>query len=130
MSGGLRMLNEECEKRLSDIMDESGDAGFEFIAPSSLADAKNKIAKMMMFYLGDIGREFDVGRWNDAEIKRMVKAASYFFKVFDKKTLTIVEKSAVPCDLDRNGRTNVETLVKEYEINEDTLTLNDYLLEE
>ena len=111
-------------------MDDSGDAGFEFIAPSSLADAKNKIAKMMMFYLGDIGREFDVGRWNDAEIKRMVKAASYFFKVFDKKTLTIVEKSAVPCDLDRNGRTNVETLVKEYEINEDTLTLNDYLLEE
>ena len=90
-------------------MDDSGDAGFEFIAPSSLADAKNKIAKMMMFYLGDIGREFDVG---------------------DKKTLTIVEKSAVASDLDRNGRTNVETLVKEYEINEDTLTLNDYLLEE
>ena len=122
------MLNEECEKRLSDIMDESSDAGFEFIAPSSLADAKNKIAKMMMFYLGDIGRHFDIGRWNDAEIKRMVKASSYFFKVFDKKTLTIVEKSAKTDG--QIVKTEVEILVENYEINEDTLTLNDYLMEE
>ena len=122
------MLNEECEKRLSDIMDESSDAGFEFIAPSSLADAKNKIAKMMMFYLGDIGRHFDIGRWNDAEIKRMDKASSYFFKVFDKKTLTIVEKSAKTDG--QIVKTEVEILVENYEINEDTLTLNDYLMEE
>ena len=122
------MLNEECEKRLSDIMDDSGDAGFEFIAPSSLADAKNKIAKMMMFYLGNIGREFDLARWNDAERKRMVKASSYFFKVFDKKTLTIVEKSAKAGLPPLLGNVNVER-VEEYEINEDTLTLNDYLME-
>jgi len=129
--GGLRMLNEECEKRLSDIMDDSGDAGFEFIAPSSLADAKNKVAKMMMFYLGDIGREFDVGRWNDAEIKRMVKAASYFFKTFDKKTLTkgVVERSAKIVDSRTVIQNDVEK-VEEYEINEDTLTLNDYLMGE
>tara|TARA_R110002167_G_scaffold27327_1_gene92998 strand:- start:42 stop:410 length:369 start_codon:yes stop_codon:yes gene_type:complete len=122
------MLNEECEKRLSDIMDDSGDAGFEFIAPSSLADAKNKIAKMMMFYLGNIGREFDLARWNDAERKRMVKASSYFFKVFDKKT--IVEKYAHPSRMDGKKESDVEILVENYEINEDTLTLNDYLMEE
>jgi len=124
------MLNEECEKRLSDIMDDSGDAGFEFIGPTSLADAKNKIAKMMMFYLGDIGREFDLARWNDAERKRLVKAASYFFKAFDKKTLTkgVVERSAKIVDSRTVIQNTVETLVKEYEINEDTLTLNDYLM--
>ena len=125
------MLNEECEKRLSDIMDDSGDAGFEFIAPSSLADAKNKIAKMLMFYLGDIGREFDLARWNDAEKKRMVKASSYFFKTFDKKTLTkgTVERYVDTSRMDSKKESTVETLVKEYEINEDTLTLNDYLME-
>ena len=112
-------------------MDDSGDAGFEFIAPSSLADAKNKIAKMLMFYLGDIGREFDLARWNDAEKKRMVKASSYFFKTFDKKTLTkgTVERYVDTSRMDSKKESTVETLVKEYEINEDTLTLNDYLME-
>ena len=74
-------------------MDDSGDAGFEFIGPTSLADAKNKIAKMLMFYLGDIGREFDLARWNDVEKKRIVKASSYFFKRMDNWTVNLPKTS-------------------------------------
>ena len=133
------MLNEECEKRLQEIIEDSSDSGFEFEAPTTLADAKNKIAKMVMFYLNDIGGEFDLGRWNEAEQKRLTKAASYFFKMFDKWTLSKepvwesvknVPKSKENSTEISGKQNNVGILLEfevDYEVNENTLTLNDYL---
>ena len=133
------MLNEECEKRLQEIIEDSSDSGFEFVAPTTLADAKNKIAKMVMFYLNDIGGEFDLGRWNEAEQKRLTKAASYFFKMFDKWTLSkepVWESVKNVPKTEENSRhmnpnqNNVGILLEfevDYEVNENTLTLNDYL---
>ena len=109
-------------------MDDSGDAGFEFIGPTSLADAKNKIAKMMMFYLGDIGREFDLARWNDAEKKRIVKASSYFFKRMDNWTvnLSLPETSKFKLKNSQSKPVKVESVmgfevVKELDMNVKTL---------
>ena len=133
------MLNEECEKRLQEIIEDSSDSGFEFVAPTTLADAKNKIAKMVMFYLNDIGGEFDLGRWNEAEQKRLTKAASYFFKMFDKWTLSKepvwesvknVPKSKENSRHMSPKQKDVGILLEfevDYEVNESTLTLNDYL---
>ena len=133
------MLNEECEKRLQEIIEDSSDGGFEFEAPTTLADAKNKIAKMIMFYLNDIGGDFDLSRWNEAEQKRLTKAASYFFKMFDKWTLSKepvwesvknVPKTGVRNSVDSVDKKDVGILLEfevDYEVNESTLTLNDYL---
>jgi hypothetical protein len=133
------MLNEECQARLNEIIEDSSDSGFEFEAPTTLADAKNKIAKMVMFYLNDIGGEFDLGRWNEAEQKRLTKAASYFFKMFDKWTLSKesvwesvknVPKTGEKVVQKADTKNNVGILLEfevDYEVNENTLTLNDYL---
>ena len=133
------MLNEECEKRLQEIIEDSSDSGFEFEAPTTLADAKNKIAKMVMFYLNDIGGEFDLGRWNEAEQKRLTKAASYFFKMFDKWTLSKEPVWESVKNVPQTGGKNVQKadptnnvgilleFEVDYEVNENTLTLNDYL---
>ena len=110
-------------------MDDSGDAGFEFIGPTSLADAKNKIAKMMMFYLGDIGREFDLARWNDVEKKRIVKASSYFFKRMDNWTsagLSLPETSKFKLGTTQSKPVGAEStmgfeVVKELDMNVKTL---------
>jgi hypothetical protein len=133
------MLNEECEKRLQEIIEDSSDGGFEFEAPTTLADAKNKIAKMIMFYLNDIGGDFDLSRWNEAEQKRLTKAASYFFKMFDKWTLSKEPVWESVKNVPKMGVSPTKTSAKEkdvgillefevdYEVNESTLTLNDYL---
>ena len=133
------MLNERCENRLQEIVEDSSDGGFEFEPPEGIWDAKNKIAKMLMFYLSDIGREFDLGRWNEAQQKRLVKAASYFFDVLDKFTLNKEETwdsvKNVPKFKENSTeitgkRNNVEILLEyevEYEVNKNALTLNDYL---
>lgn len=133
------MLNERCENRLQEIVEDSSDGGFEFEPPEGIWDAKNKIAKMLMFYLSDIGREFDLGRWNEAQQKRLVKAASYFFDVLDKFTLnkeaTWDSVKNVPKFKENSTeitgkRNNVEILLEyevEYEVNKNALTLNDYL---
>ena len=121
------MLDEKCEKRLSDIMDESGDAGFEFIAPTSLADSKNKIAKMIMFDLETIEKSFDLSRWNEVEIKRLVKATSYFFTMLDKWTITKEESWDAPKTLSLDKEEIFMEYTMDYEVKEGVKTFADYL---
>tara|TARA_R110000744_G_scaffold337903_1_gene443056 strand:+ start:514 stop:891 length:378 start_codon:yes stop_codon:yes gene_type:complete len=121
------MLDEKCEKRLSDIMDESGDAGFEFIAPLSVGDAKNKIAKMIMFDLETIEKSFDLSRWNEVEIKRLVKATSYFFTMLDKWTITKEESWDAPKTLSLDKEEIFMEYTMDYEVKEGVKTFADYL---
>lgn len=133
------MLNEECQARLNEIIEDSSDGGFEFEAPTTLSDAKNKIAKMVMFYLNDIGGEFDLGRWNEAEQKRLTKAASYFFKMFDKWTLSKETTWESVKNVPKTGKNSNEIVDRQnnvgmvlefevdYGVNKNALTLNDYL---
>ena len=135
ISGELKMLDEECKNRLEEIIDDSSDAGFEFEPPTDLADAKNKIAKMIMFNLDEIHKEFDIGRWNNAEQKRLIKATSYFFKVFDKWTLNKGAELDIGFDVKQIkiqtpqiDTGNVLEFEVSAEIDESVKTLNDYLV--
>jgi hypothetical protein len=133
------MLNEECQARLNEIIEDSSDGGFEFEPPEGIWDAKNKIAKMLMFYLNDIGGEFDLGRWNEAQQKRLTRAASYFFKMLDNFTLSKETTWESVKNVPKTGensrhinpkQNNVGMVLEfevDYEVNKNALTLNDYL---
>jgi len=118
------MLDDECQTRLQEIMEDSSDAGFEFEAPESLGDAKNKVAKQLLFYLENIQKEFDIGRWNDRDTNRFTKASSYFFKMIDKWTMTKETpeiKTAFKIE-----KTKTIGFEVEKEINENVKTLNEW----
>lgn len=118
------MLDEECQARLNEIIEDSSDAGFEFEAPESLADAKNKVAKQILFYLENIQKEFDIGRWNDRDTNRFMKASSYFFKMIDKWTLT-KETPEIKTVFEVKKPTTIKFEV-EKEIDKNVKTLNEW----